>query len=72
MSKKNKKQKRRVGDPLPGNRKEWLPKNSTGRGYGSNRQDVRAINKTQWATKNSDKLMTADELYNYINKRGNA
>ena len=60
--KKQKRRKRRIGDPLPGNRKEWLPRNSTGRGYGSKRQDRRADAKTEWANKNPDKLLSPEEL----------
>ena len=47
---------------LKGNRKEWLPKTSLGRGYGSKSQDRRAAQLTKEANKNPDKLLTADEL----------
>lgn len=56
----------------PGASKRWHSKNSLGRGYGSRAQNNYAKKKTLWATKNKDKLMTADELYKYINKRGSA
>jgi len=40
----------------------WLPRNSSGRGYGSKAQHERAVRKTLWANGNPSKLMTPAEL----------
>jgi hypothetical protein len=44
----------------------WLPRNSTGRGYGSQAQDLRAYRKTLWANRNPSKLMTPAELSKWL------
>lgn len=44
----------------------WLPRNSTGRGYGSKMQDERAARKTSWANSNTSKLMTPAELSSWL------
>lgn len=44
----------------------WLPRNSTGRGYGSKAQDERASRKTSWANSNPSKLMTPAELSKWL------
>ena len=54
---------------LNGNRKEWLPKNSLGRGYGSKAQDKRAVRLTKEANKHPERLMTADEVAAEVKRR---
>ena len=43
-----------------------LPRNSTGRGYGSQAQDERALRKTAWAYNNPSKLMTPTQLSKWL------
>lgn len=49
----------------------WLPRNSTGRGYGSKAQDERTARKTSWANKNPSKLMTPVELGKWLEENRN-
>ena len=44
----------------------WLPRNSTGRRYGSKAQDERAARKTSWANSNISRLMTPAELSRWL------
>lgn len=59
------KKSKSVGGMYRGNRKEWLPKCSTGRGYGSDAQDRRAARLTKQANEDPTRLMTADEMTAY-------